>query len=145
MDLFMSYSLRLLVIIFLSFCLSACFTPKGKVRLKTDISNAKLYHNSAFKMDISKNFVEFEVEAEKLQTFNVKALSEDEEWEYTGTVSVTIAKDSTSEVVISTDRNETPKRIARIAHEKKLKEAMRVARRVKSTWKERLANQGVEQ
>ncbi|MGB0938609.1 MAG: hypothetical protein ACPGTQ_14205 [Colwellia sp.] len=95
-------------------------------------------------MDISKNFVEFEVEAEKLQTFNVKALSEDEEWEYTGTVSVTIAKDSTSEVVISTDRNETPKRIARIAHEKKLKEAKRVARRVKSTWKERLANQGVE-
>ena len=141
----MPSSLRLLVILIVSFSLSACFTPMGKVRIKADISNAKLYHNSAFKMDIGKNFVEFEVEAEKQQTFNVKALSEDEEWEYTGSVSVTIAKDATSEVVISTDRKETPKRIARIAYEKKLKEAKRVARRVKSTWKERLANQGVEQ
>lgn len=138
----MPQALRLIFIILAIFSLSACFTPTAKIKLKADIDNAKLYHNSVLKMDIGKDFIEFEVEAEKPQTFEVKALSEDEEWEYLGSVTITLAKDTITEKRITTNRKETPKRIARIAHEKKLREAKRVARRVKDTWQKRLAKQG---
>lgn len=138
----MPQAIRFILIILATFSLSACFTPTAKIKLKADIDNAKLYQNSVLKMDIGKDFIEFEVEAEKPQTFEVKALSEDEEWECLGSVTITLAKDTITEKRITTNRKETPKRIARIAHEKKLREAKRVARRVKDTWQKRLAKQG---
>lgn len=122
------------------FTLTACFGPTGKVRIKTDIDNAELFIDGKAKSPIGKDFIEIELSAEN-HHFEIKALSEDEEWRYYGSEAFLIPEEATIEKKINTKSVATEKRKKRLALEKKLNEANRLAEKVKDEFKRRQANQ----
>lgn len=131
-----------LVLLFSAFFLTACFEPTGKIRVKTDIKNAQLYIDGELKVPIDENFIELElvVNTHKLE---VKSLSEDEEWSFYGLEEVKIIENVTVETKIQTRRTETDKRKERLAYERKEREAVKLAKKVKAKFRVRLQEKGV--
>ncbi|NVK56600.1 MAG: hypothetical protein HWE26_13380 [Alteromonadaceae bacterium] len=123
------------------FFLSACFGPTGKVRIKTDIDNAELLIDGDETSSIGKDFIELEVSAEK-HLFEIKALSEDEEWLYYGSEELIIPENATLEKKIYTQSQATEKRIRRLALEAKQREAETLAEKVKKEFLRRQAQEG---
>ncbi|MDC8830801.1 hypothetical protein [Alteromonas gilva] len=120
--------------------LSACFGPTGKVRIKTDIDNAQLLIDGEVTSSIGKDFIEIEVSAEQ-HLFEVKALSEDEEWRYYGSEELLIPEDATLEKQIYTQSKATEKRLRRLALEAKQREADNLAEKVKREFLRRQAQE----
>ncbi|GGP67609.1 hypothetical protein GCM10009347_36400 [Shewanella algicola] len=120
------------------FTLTACFGPTGKVRLKTDIDNAELFIDGEAKSPIGKDLIELELSAEN-HRFEIKALSENGEWRYYGSEDILIPEDVIIEKKINTKSVATEKRKKRLALEKKLNEANRLAEKVKDEFKYRQA------
>ena len=131
-----------LVLLYSTLFLTACFEPTGKIRVKTDIKNAQLYIDGELKVPIDENFIELElvVNTHKLE---VKSLSEDEEWSFYGLEEVKIIENVTVETKIQTRRTETDKRKERLAHEKKEREAVKLAKKVEAKFRARLQEKGV--
>ena len=129
------------VIIFSLFILTACFGPTGKVRIKTDIANAQLLIDGEETSSVGKDFIELEVSAEQ-HLFEVKALSEDEEWLYYGSEELLIPKNATLEKKIHTESQATEKRIRRLALEAKRDQADSLAEKVKREFLRRQAQEG---
>ncbi|GGW76214.1 hypothetical protein [Alteromonas halophila] len=121
--------------------LSACFGPTGKVRIKTDIEKAQLLIDGEKASSIGKDFIELEVTAE-LHLFEVKALSEDEEWRYYGSEELLIPENATLEKHIYTQSKATEKRQRRLALEAKRREADNLADKVKREFLRRQAQEG---
>jgi hypothetical protein len=131
-----------LVMILSILLLSGCFEPTGKVRIRTDINDAELFIDGELKAPIGKDFIELELVASE-HKIEVKSLSENEEWRYYGSENVTIIENVTIETKISTSSSETQKRIKRIAHERKEREASKLAKKVETEFRRRLQEQGV--
>jgi hypothetical protein len=134
-------TIQIIFLLLLSVTLSACFGPKGKIRIQTNVDNAKLYIDGEEKASIGKNFIELELSAEN-HLFEVKGLSEDGEWRYYGSEELLIPENAIIEKKVYTESSETEKRILRKALEEKQREAKRLADKVTKEFQSRQTQAG---